>query len=807
MPVQTSYPGVYIQEVPSGVQTISGVSTSVAMFVGTTRRGRLGVVGSTPRFFPQRIRSYTEYVRIFGEDTDSETTDQVRQFFLNGGREAWVTRIADASAAAASVLLANEDGVNVLELTAKDAGVDGNLIRVEVDYNTVDPEVTFNMRVFRLEADVFGEFQVVADELFTELSMDGSDGRFVETVLNQQSVLVDAAVDGGAPAPGEGFSLSGILLAAADPAAMATLNGQLSGTANSITISVDGEAFVPAVLSTITAIGGGGEVDEWEQAINVALNPTGTEVDVALVAGPGTTRYLEIRSRNATGGSVVVRPGAVNDASAPLQLGTAQGGLEVSGFAELRPAQTGLFARLGGPSLSALNNLAGSTDAQIGDWELTDGTTNSPHPPAATPAFQTGGSEVYTGTASSVGEGSLLNVRENLRDFADSLNDNVDNQWRATLEGLRLVLRPRISSQLRPTVDAVNAGVGATLTTDGAGLDIGDDDEYFDSDATGVANANAAAYSLGTTGTGDYQSGGTNGAAGGVPDEGDYAEAYTVIDAEVDLFNLLILPRAHTQTDAQRDALWGPASVFCQAKRAFLIVDPRSSWRSADDVDGDIQGVRVGLTLDHAAIYWPRILLAADGGGTRSIDPAGSIAGVMARTDANRGVWKAPAGIEANLRGVRGVEHMMTDGENGTINLQAINAIRQFPSGIVSWGARTLVGFRSDDYKYVPVRRIALFIEESLYRGLRFAVFEPNDEPLWAQIRLAAGAFMNNLFRQGAFQGQKASDAYFVKVDSETTTQNDINLGIVNVVVGFAPLKPAEFVVVTIQQKAGQIQV
>ena len=152
----------------------------------------------------------------------------------------------------------------------------------------------------------------------------------------------------------------------------------------------------------------------------------------------------------------------------------------------------------------------------------------------------------------------------------------------------------------------------------------------------------------------------------------------------------------------------------------------------------------------------------------------------------------------------------MSDGENGLINPQAVNALRVFPAGVVCWGARTMVGFNNsgnDDYKYVPVRRLALFMEESLYRGLQFAVFEPNDEPLWAQIRLAAGAFMNNLFRQGAFQGQKASDAYFVKVDAETTTQNDINLGIVNVVIGFAPLKPAEFVIITIQQRAGQVSV
>jgi phage tail sheath protein FI len=175
----------------------------------------------------------------------------------------------------------------------------------------------------------------------------------------------------------------------------------------------------------------------------------------------------------------------------------------------------------------------------------------------------------------------------------------------------------------------------------------------------------------------------------------------------------------------------------------------------------------------------------------------------------SRGVWKAPAGLEANLLGVRGVEHRMTDADNGAINPQAVNAIRQFPNGIVSWGARTMVGFDNsgnDDFKYIPVRRLTLMIEESLYRGLGFAVFEPNDEPLWAQIRLAAGSFMNGLFRQGAFKGAKASDAYFVKCDAETTTQNDIDLGIVNVVVGFAPLKPAEFVIVVVRQIAGQAQ-
>ena len=151
----------------------------------------------------------------------------------------------------------------------------------------------------------------------------------------------------------------------------------------------------------------------------------------------------------------------------------------------------------------------------------------------------------------------------------------------------------------------------------------------------------------------------------------------------------------------------------------------------------------------------------------------------------------------------------LTDPENGVLNPRGVNALRTFPVfGTVVWGARTLDGDdqRASEWKYVPVRRLALFLEESLYRGTKWAVFEPNDEPLWSQLRLNVGAFMQNLFRQGAFQGQSARQAYFVKVDAETTTQNDINLGIVNILVGFAPLKPAEFVIIRIQQLAGQVQ-
>jgi phage tail sheath protein FI len=186
------------------------------------------------------------------------------------------------------------------------------------------------------------------------------------------------------------------------------------------------------------------------------------------------------------------------------------------------------------------------------------------------------------------------------------------------------------------------------------------------------------------------------------------------------------------------------------------------------------------------------------------------VAGLYASTDSARGVWKAPAGVNANLINVQGLDYMLTNDENGTLNPLGVNCLRIFPIyGAVSWGARTVSGADAiaSDYKYIPVRRTALYIEESLFRGLQWVVFEPNDEPLWAQIRLNVGAFMHDLFRKGAFQGKTPKDAYLVKCDSETTTQNDINNGIVNILVGFAPLKPAEFVILQIEQLAGQIQV
>ncbi len=284
---------------------------------------------------------------------------------------------------------------------------------------------------------------------------------------------------------------------------------------------------------------------------------------------------------------------------------------------------------------------------------------------------------------------------------------------------------------------------------------------------------------------------------------------------KVDLFNLLCIP-ADVRGGDTDPGVYQQAMKFCADRRALLIVDAPAAWSSANAITNQNNKALTDLGLNgtearYAAVFFPRVLESdpARQGQIDTFVPCGIIAGVMARTDTQRGVWKAPAGLDAALNGIQGLSVVLTDGENGQLNPIGVNCLRSFPaSGPVVWGSRTLRGsdLLADDYKYIPVRRLALYIEESLFRGTQWVVFEPNDAPLWSQIRLNVGAFMHNLFRQGAFQGKTPQDAYFVKCDGETTTQNDINLGIVNIVVGFAPLKPAEFVVIQLQQMAGQIQ-
>lgn len=277
----------------------------------------------------------------------------------------------------------------------------------------------------------------------------------------------------------------------------------------------------------------------------------------------------------------------------------------------------------------------------------------------------------------------------------------------------------------------------------------------------------------------------------------------------VGIFNILCVPG---ETDAPTIS---NLQKYCHDNRAFYIVDcPKSltpSGLASSGPVGDDSGSLTGQYSINSAYYFPWVQ-APDpliGNRLNYFPPCGFVAGIYAATDASRGVWKAPAGIDASLSGVSGLQFNLTDIENGNLNTQAINCLRQFNVyGDVVWGSRTLQGNdqAGSPWKYVPIRRLALFLESSLYEGTQWAVFEPNDETLWSQIRLNVGSFLQGLFQQGAFQGSTPQQAYFVKCDSENNPQSSINLGIVNILVGFAPLFPAEFVVIQIQQIAAQAQ-
>jgi uncharacterized protein len=299
---------------------------------------------------------------------------------------------------------------------------------------------------------------------------------------------------------------------------------------------------------------------------------------------------------------------------------------------------------------------------------------------------------------------------------------------------------------------------------------------------------------------------------GGATGQADKRGIYQLY--KTDIFNLLCLPGA-PQT------ILAAAAALCVDRRAILLVDPPAGWSTvANAVAGMASPPVTGNTAANAAVYFPNVQIAdpSQNGITVTLPPCGTVAGVAARTDVQRGVWKAPAGTDASLNGVTGLgvgqgtsgtALTLTDADSGRLNPLGANCLRSFPVvGPVVWGARTLRGADrlTDQWKYLPVRRMALFIEESLFRGTQWVVFEPNDEPLWASIRLNVTAFMNTLFKQGAFQGASADQAYLVKCDQENNPQSDIDRGIVNILVGFAPLKPAEFVIIHIEQLAGQLQ-
>lgn len=756
MPVSVSYPGVYIQEVPSGSRAIAGVPTSIAAFVGYTARGAVND--------PVQIFSFADFERNFGGlHLDSDLSYAVNHFFLNGGSIAWIVRVAE-NAAAASVDLMTTGGAVTLTATAASEGAWGNNLMLLVDFDTSNPASTFNLSVSEFE-DRNGRLVAVRTETHRNLSMNTVSPTYAVSAVNAASDLIrltDANLASVTAGTSESTPLTNADVTALDTDTRRLAISLDGGPVYEFDLFPDGPNPLNNLTELATAIEGAVQALEDNDTFNnFAVSGAGGRI-TATAGDPGRQS------------SVVFRQAAVRSASAALGLGLANGGREAEGAASVRPAPNGTTGeRI--PDFSAIT--IDDNDPVTVDLTDTAGTSlgqltvNLSPPPASLAEART---QIEAGLRAST-----------IPAFGQSTVQVIDDALVIVPGGSDFPLR------------FVCTGDGsAALLLDAAA------DEFV----------NLAGYQPGAGPTIAAQVAGAFGADGVPPSStveivGSRAQKtgfYALED--VDIFNILILPGT---SDV---AALAEAITYAEERRSMILIDIDPNVNTLDEArDWINDGQNSSLKHRNAVAYFPRVRLAdpLQNNRLRTFANAGLMAGLYARTDAARGIWKAPAGIEARLRGVQALDYVLSDPENGVLNPLGLNGLRTFPVfGTVSWGSRTLVGADAltSEWKYVPVRRLALFIEESLYRGTQFVVFEPNDEPLWAQIRLSVGSFMNNLFRQGAFQGSTPQDAYLVRCDSSTTTQADIDLGIVNILVGFAPLKPAEFVIIQIQQLAGQSQ-
>ena len=659
MPVTPTYPGVYIQEIPSGVRTITGVDTSIAIFIGRAKSGRL--------FTPIQCLSLNDFERAFTlQYARSDLARAAMLFFQNGGTRCYAMRVADATAAPARVTLKTEAGSNSLVVRAKSPGSVGNDIRLAVNYNTLQPEATFNLEVFRWTKTSTGALVKSEPETHLGLSMNPASPRYAVAVINQNSGLVELT-DVSPPAAAEGFSQAGRALSSRTNAILRAECAALFGSAvptNGFRISVDGSGFVDVTLagmdfgvpplSTATPVTIANRI---AAEINANLSG-GATVTASFETGPngqGTqnnenTRYLHIASAN---GDVRIEPAGANDLAGLLMLGTPQGGIEVSKFANKRPAANALVFN---PGAGLANLVAFADQLQTAFNVLTIGTTNislaGPFALTTTPVtatlpnpkmFQDKNTVVPTGPPDSKADG----IREKWAIMAAAIAATAaaDPAFPYTGEiwGARLAIVPVAGPDNLTT---------AVATSGGGAVNIG-----------GNFLTNVRYYSLGTTGAGAFQTLGAMGNDGGPPALADYANAYKVIDKEVDLFNLLVLPKDADHSDATTASLWGPASVFCQQRRAFLLMDPPEIWtnvQQAVDPAVGVNALRQGLVKDYSAIFFPRVVMNENGFKV-NVGPSGAVAGLIARIDGTRGVWKAPAGTEADLRGVVGLEQRFSD--------------------------------------------------------------------------------------------------------------------------------------------------
>ena len=814
-----SYPGVYIQELTSAVHSITGVATSIAAFVGYTARG----IDNRA----EQIFSFADYERLFGGlASDSELSYAVQQFFNNGGTQAWVVRTPKAGAAYAEVQFGTPTQLTFKALSSG-AWANGELL-IDLDYNGLAQPVTGSVTVSTTTVTGVGTF-------FKSALQAGQWLVFTSDTSQTPYQILSVGGDTSLTLVGTGYPGSITTPTTAtvtdDPTAFnLTITNRVDNTVEpfpNVSLNVNNNNYLPNVVNDY-------DIGSQLVSVTVAQIVPGTSPTVPPVSGVVGSVVTVYGVNDALGGGTPTTvPGNVALTQySPTVIGTgtsfssAMIGLwlvfasdptdtpyQVSSVNS--PTSLTLASPYLGTTQAATSATAASTTASAAyGLSLSVSSPSAPSPfPITVPLVPLGNPlpQTMAGWAAQLQKSIYAAMTVQMPGAKASVQCSV--------YGVGNNQAIRINAFLPQIPDAVISFPALTSPV------LTDASHALGLDALTVAPAvdNVAYYALGTGnvwGSQTLSSPGTDGTGPTgttqlIGDPASFSGIYAL--QKVDIFNILCIPdatRALSVNSATLDssvdpnAIYGAAIALCDSMRAFLLLDcPPYVTNIASAMDWKTSGLTVNDA--NGAAYFPRLRLAdpLNNYNLRTFAPCGVVAGLYAQTDATRGVWKAPAGTEANLGGVQSLVYKMSDAENGVLNPLGLNCFRTFPVyGSVLWGARTLVGAdaETNQWKYVPIRRVALFLESSLYQGTQWVVFEPNDEPLWSAIRLNVGSFMQSLFIQGYFQGSTPSQAYFVKCDSETTTQTDIDNGIVNIVVGFAPLYPAEFVIIQIQQMAGQ---
>jgi phage tail sheath protein FI len=772
------HPGVYVEEISGGVKPIEGVATSTSAFVGEAARGVPGLA--------QFVTNFGEFEKAFGGHLPGEAgllAQAVDGFFAAGGQRAYVVRVlpSDALVGASDDVPSRAPDIgfgipDALLFRAKGAGVWSENIRIDIADSRNFPGDAFSINVNWTEA---GATQTL--ETFADVRMDPKSEDYVGERVNTVSRYVEVVDDlelaiAALPAGGVLLAPQGPVLKAAVAASYRLQDGttlQVVGQdtadpnadpiTSKITITPDAvAAAIPA--NTPTFVNGTVSLTGAQLATvlssllkddqgNALFSVTNTDSpEIAMLVGRGPTATITVPAAGTfdlTGQHVHVAFGA-NDA---VDINVAAAHANAVTPRELAAA---LASGLAGRVTSVV--VRGSSIIVTADGNAAGN---------ATIALDSAPDAARLTVASAAGTAGITADR---------------------FDGLRLsiseFLNPRVQPMLRqlgfpPKAQGYTANSPANplarpTPVQGLRLVGGDDGD-------------------GLLTTSDY-----------IGDPVDHTGLHALDGIDV---NLVALP-------GKNDPAFISAGIgYCDGRGdCFFLADgPGSVERDFSIGPSDAKQFIEGLPSrsNNAAMFFPWIQVPDPVGigrnPTRLVPPSGLIAGIFARTDNTRGVWKAPAGIEATVPDALGLQVHLADEDQDLLNPVSLNCMRQFPGvGIVSWGTRTLAS--DPEWRYVPVRRTALFLKESLRRGLLWAVFEPNDQELWGRIQINIQAFMLGLFRQGAFQGATPDEAFRVVCDRTTNPQELVDQGIVTAEVAFAPLKPAEFVVIQISQKSLLVQ-